>query len=142
MGTTEDQSSDEIGALLDRLARGYTERDLDALMECFSDEVEVTVYGTGADERRVGRDALIEQFHRDWNQSESATFSPVWVKGGARGDVMWCAADLTLAFRADGDEVSWSGRSSIVAVREGGTWRVVHWHISVPYGGQELGSSF
>ena len=98
-----------------------SERDLDALMECFSDDVEVTVYGTGADERRVGREALIEQFHRDWNQSESATFSPVWVHGGSRGDVLWCAADLTLAFRAGGDDVSWSGRSSLVALGNRGS---------------------
>lgn len=132
---------DDVMVLIGAIAQAYRDRDLPALMAYFTHEVEPTAYGTGADEKRLGRDALAEQFQRDWAQSDESAFTPGWATVHAHGDTAWAMVDVVLAFRTGDVAVEMPGRSTVVAVREDGEWRAAHWHLSVP-ALQDAGESF
>lgn len=46
---------------------------------------DVVLYGTGADEKRVGPDQVRAQVARDWAQSDSVALSLGWISVSAAG---------------------------------------------------------
>lgn len=124
----------EMAWLLGELERTYAERDLVALVECFSHEAQVTAFGTDASETCTGLADLERQFLRDWQRFEAGSFRHTWTAIGHHGGVVWAAADLEASFTSP--EGTWTGsvRSSTVAVPEDRGLRIVHWHVSAPAG--------
>lgn len=121
-------------ALLRELERAYAARDLPALVACFSSTAEVTAFGTEQDEKCVGLAEVEAQFQRDWVRFEEASFIHTWIATGSHGGATWAAADVEATVTTpDG---TWSGplRSTIIAVREAQSLRIVHWHLSAPAG--------
>ena len=124
----------EMTWLLGELERAYAERDLVALVECFSHDARVTAFGTDASEKCTGLAELERQFLRDWQRFEAGSFRHAWTAIGHHDGTVWAAAELEASFTAaDG---TWTGpaRSSTVAIPEGGGLRIVHWHVSAPAG--------
>src|SRR5262245_57997334 len=66
-----------VKAALDRVAEAYTKRDSDGLVACFAPDPDVIMYGTGADEKRIGREAIRMQAERDWSQAMHLPFPMV-----------------------------------------------------------------
>ena len=52
------------------------------------------IYGTGADEKRVGLAAIEALAKRDWEQSDAASMEFTWTSVSSLGDVAWVAADV------------------------------------------------
>jgi ketosteroid isomerase-like protein len=48
------QTAEAVGQALSKMAQAYESRDIDALMACFAPDPDGVMYGTGADEKRVG----------------------------------------------------------------------------------------
>ena len=57
------------------------------------------MYGTGADEKRIGLGEIRTQVERDWAQSESASMVFDWTSVSAVGPVAWVAIDGAVKFR-------------------------------------------
>jgi uncharacterized protein (TIGR02246 family) len=135
------QTTEEVKAALERLADAYASRDLAKFMACFAPDADVVLYGTGADEKRVGPEAIRTQVERDWAQTETAAMVFSWMSVSAAGPVAWAAVDSAFHLRASGQGIDLPARVSFVLERRAGTWQIVHAHFSVPAEGQEEGHS-
>lgn len=131
-----------VRATLDALAQGYARRHLETVLSAFASAPDVVMYGTGADEKRVGHAQIAAQAQRDWAQSEAASLSYGWTSVSAAGEVAWVASDVTFAVRAAGQDLTLPGRLSAVLERKGESWLIVQAHFSLPAPSQEEGQSF
>lgn len=131
-----------VSASLNQFAAAYAQRDLAAVLGLFAPDQELVAIGTGADEKRVGMDAIREQFERDWSQSDAATMEFGWVSISASGSVAWLAADMTSTGIVSDQEVSVSGRLTAVLVQRGDKWLFAQTHFSLPAYAQHEGESW
>lgn len=137
-----DQTTTAVRAVLDTLAKAMETRDMDLLLSCFSTDPNVVLYGTGADEKRIGIDGIRTQVERDWSQSEAMSVSYEWVSVASEGKAAWAAIDGTVHFRtADGDGTM-PVRLTFVLVKKGDSWKIVQGHFSTPMMAQSEGESF
>jgi hypothetical protein len=111
-------------------------------MACFAPDADVVMYGTGADEKRVGPDQIRLQAERDWSQSDEVSLGLDWVSVSAAGPVAWAAVDATFSVRAGGESMSFPARLTTVLENRSGDWLLVQAHFSFPAAGQEEGQSF
>lgn len=140
MDTTRE--AEVIGALNEAMEAWET-RDMDAIMSGFAPSSTVTIYGTGADEKRVGPDEIRTQLERDFSQSESLNVTLDWNMVGVSGSVAWVASDVTIRFKVPGaDEMAFPARLSSVLQNYDGRWLFEHFHLSVGAAGQAEGESF
>lgn len=131
-----------IGAL-NELMEVWEERDVDAILSFFAPSPTVSLYGTGADEKRVGLDEIREQIDRDFSQSESLSCKLVWNLVGISGPVAWVASDVEIHFKAPNqDEMAFPARLTTVLQNYDGRWLCEHLHLSAAAAGQEEGESF
>jgi len=131
----------EITSALHAWTQAYADRNLDALMSYVSDDPAVMMYGTGADEKRVGRTAIEEQVKRDWAQSDAISLEMTWSSVGASGDVGWVAADAAFHATVGDQSMDMPARGTWVLKKEDGKWKIIQAHFSFPAGGQSEGES-
>lgn len=117
-------------ALFRQFCEHYTARQLDDVLRLFSQNI--TLWGTGLDEHRIGIQAMEEQLRRDWSQSTRSTLEPqsffpspehaVWAAG-------LCKTQLTI----DGKDYVFDNlRGTIVIAEEDGRLKIIHMHASFP----------
>ena len=138
----DNQTASEVKDTLNRFADAFTKRDMDSLKAVLAPDPDVTFFGTGSDEERVGLSKIGEQIQRDWSQSESASIDWDGVSVSNAGPVAWVAGDVTLRAKTNGNEITFPGRVTAVMDRRDGQWLIDQWHLSVPMSGQEKGHSF
>ena len=131
----------EIEAAIEKFASAYKARQLQDLIGCFATDADVVLYGTGADEKRVGPEQVRVQVERDWAQTESIEMSFTWMLISAAGSVAWAALDGAFNILAGGQQMALPARVSLVLEKRGGKWLIVHAHFSTPAASQEPGSS-
>jgi len=131
-----------VKAVLDKLAKGYSRRDPAVVRAVFAPDSDVVMYGTGADEKRVGPAEVLAQAERDWSQSEAAAVTYGWSSVSAAGPVAWAATDATFSFKAAGQQGSLPARITFVLEKRGEEWLIVQAHFSFPAGGQVQGEAF
>lgn len=132
----------EVTAALRDLAEAYKARTLQRALACVAPDADVVMYGTGADEKRVGLNEIRAQIERDWEQTESTELTYEWVSVSAMDRVAWAAADATFQIRAGGEAMTLPVRITMVFENREGKWLIVQSHFSVPAATQEEGSSF
>lgn len=131
-----------VKAALDKMAEAYANRDSALLRAAFAPDPDVVMYGTGADEKRVGVAQVQAQAERDWSQSEAAAVTFDWSSVSAAGSVAWVAADVTFSFTAGGQAMSLPARTTFVLEKRGEKWLIVQAHFSFPAPGQAQGEAF
>lgn len=129
-------------ATLHGFTEAYRKRELDALMAFIAPDPDVLLFGTGADERRVGRAGMQAQAERDWSQSEAASFDITRTSVSAADTVAWVAAEGVVRASAAGQEVTRPIRMTVVFEQRGDRWLLVHAHASFPAGEQGAGQSW
>jgi ketosteroid isomerase-like protein len=137
-----EQTTSEVKKVLIHFGEAFSRRDMDSLSALIASDPDVTFFGTGADEERVGLSEIKEQIQRDWAQSESASIDWGQLSVSAHGNVAWVAAHVTLKARASGREMTFLGRITVVLDKRDGQWLIDQWHMSVPMADQEEGHSF
>ncbi len=131
-----------VKAVLDQVAEGYATRNLDTLRAAFAPDPDVVMYGTGADEKRIGLEAIQAQAERDWSQAEATSIAYGWTIVSAAGSVAWVATDAAFNLKAGGQEMTLPARMTFVLERRGDRWLIVQTHVSLPAAGQAEGVSF
>lgn len=120
----------------------YRDRDIAGLLNTLSADDDVFMYGTGIDEKRIGRQEFKFQAERDWAQTDELRFDLTWHTISAEGSVAWMAADAVGSGTVGDQQIKFPLRFTGVFKREGGDeWRFVQGHVSLPAGGQEEGNS-
>ena len=138
----DEQTTSEVKKVLIHFGEAFSRRDMGSLSALIAPDPDVTFFGTGADEERVGLSEIKEQIQRDWAQSESASIDWTRLSVSAQGNVAWVAAHVTLKAKANGREMTFPGRITVVMDKRDGQWLIDQWHMSVPMAGQEEGHSF
>jgi ketosteroid isomerase-like protein len=82
-----------VMAVLNKFMKTYQKRDIEGLMSLFPPDDDQIMFGTGADEKRIGRDQIRFQAERDWSQTEALAFNFNWHQVSAAGPVAWVAAE-------------------------------------------------
>lgn len=136
------QTEAAVMAVLERFAENYTKRDLEGNLALFAPDSDVVLYGTGADEKRVGLDEIKAQIERDWSQSDATSLTYEWTSVSAADSVAWVAADVTFKAKIGEQELTLDGRLTIVLENRAGKWLIVQGHFSLPVAEQAEGESF
>lgn len=129
-----------VQAALNQWIESYSRRDIRQLLSCIAPDSNVVMYGTGADEKRIGLSEIQTQAERDWAQTDAATFSFNDPIIGASGPVAWVAADCTFQVSIGGEAMGFPARFTGVFEKRQDTWLVVQAHFSLP-AAQEEGES-
>lgn len=138
MNTTKEG---HIIGVLNEMLDVWASRNVEALKAFLSPNV--TLYGTGQDEKRIGVDEVMLQVERDFTQSEAFTCELTWSQVGMSDSVAWIASDVLLSVKVPGaDEMVFPARLSTVWQKDDGRWLIEHMHLSVAAAGQEEGQSF
>jgi hypothetical protein len=109
-----------VKAVMDKVAESYAKRDLAMLRSSFAADPDVVMYGTGADEKRVGLAEIQAQAERDWSQSEAAAIIYRWTSVSAAGSVAWVAGDAAFKLKAAGKRCPYQ-RASPVSSKSAGS---------------------
>ncbi len=131
----------EVRAVLTKLTNSYEKRDLEEFMSCFAPDSDTVLYGTGADEKRIGPAEIQIQAQRDWDQTEATSMAFGWTSVSAAGPVAWTAIDGAFKIRVGGQAFSMPARVTFVLEKRDKRWLIVHCHFSAPAAGQEEGES-
>ncbi|KKG10208.1 nuclear transport factor 2 family protein [Methanosarcina sp. 2.H.A.1B.4] len=118
--------------VLDKFTESYARRDLKSAMSLIAPDADVVMYGTGADEKRVGFEEIRAQFERDWSQIEEPALEYNWTSISAAGNVAWVAIDAVLKAKVDGQKLRFSSRVTEVLEKRGDRWLIVQGHFSFP----------
>lgn len=136
------QTEAAVKAVLDSFAENYAKRDLEGVMALFAPDSDVVMYGTGADEKRVGPAEIRAQVERDWSQSEATSITYGWLSVSSAGSAAWVATDISYKAKVGGEELTLEGRLTNVLENRGGKWLMVQGHFSLPAAAQSEGESF
>lgn len=131
-----------VKTVLDKVTEGYAKRDLALLLSAFAPDPDVVMYGTDADEKRIGKAGVQAQAERDWSQTESAAVIYEWISVSAAGSVAWVATDASFNLKADGQEMTLPARITYVLEKRADDWLIVQAHFSFPAAGQSEGEAF
>jgi len=129
-------------SVLDQFAEAYAGRDIGKLRALFVPDSDLVLFGTGADEKRLGLAEVEVQAKRDWSQTEASSFSRDWTSISAAGDVAWAACDATFRLKAGGQEMAMPARGTVVLEKRSGKWLIAQAHFSFPASDQAEGESF
>jgi uncharacterized protein (TIGR02246 family) len=121
-----------VKAVLDKFAESYAKRDLKSAMSLIAPDADVVIYGTGADEKRVGPKEIKAQFERDWSQIEDPALEYNWTSISAAGNVTWAAIDAVLKAKVEGKSMKFPSRITMVLEKRADKWLIVQGHFSFP----------
>ena len=62
-------------AVLNKFMESYKKRDIDGLLALLAPDDDIFMFGTGIDEKRIGREQFRFQAERDWAQTEALAFN-------------------------------------------------------------------
>lgn len=130
-----------VKSALDHWANSYAKRDMHSLLACIAPDPDVLMYGTGADEKRMGLAGIQAQAERDWAQTDAAAFNLQEPSISAAGSVAWASADAVFQVEAGGQQMAFPARFTGIFENRDGKWLVVQAHFSLPAPDQEAGSS-
>jgi len=129
-----------IKAVLEKFAESYAKQDLKTALSLIAPDDDVVIYGTSADEKRIGLKEIKAQFERDWSQIEAPSLEYNWTSISAAENVAWVAIDAVFKAKVNGQNLSFPSRITKVFEKRGDEWLIVHGHFSFPDGSQILDS--
>jgi ketosteroid isomerase-like protein len=131
----------DVKATLDNWADSYAKRDIKRLLSCIAPDLDVVMYGTGIDEKRISLTQIQAQAERDWSQTDTASFDLDEPLISAAGSIAWAAADANFRVEMGGQAMAFPARFTGVFEKRGDKWLVVQAHFSLPAMGQDEGNS-
>jgi ketosteroid isomerase-like protein len=130
----------EIIETIGNYMEAYHKKDKKALARLCSPEI--IGFGSGADEVFQGRKELMEGISRDFKQSGSLYIRFPAITMNGEGRVAWVTSWCEFSAGLGDKEVTMLGRMTFVLKNTGKRWLFEQVHFSMPFEGQETGSSF
>jgi hypothetical protein len=133
--TSVEQQPREVTDLVTRFYAAFSAGDLGTISDLVSRQGGVILIGTDPKEWYTTYDEIIQVLRAQLNEmGGSVPVTPGDVAAYRYGDVGWAADQPTFKL-PDGNELG--VRISLVAHREGSTWKIVHAHISLGVSNEE-----
>ena len=124
-------------AVLNKFMESYKKRDIDGLLALLAPDDDIFMFGTGIDEKRIGREQFRFQAERDWAQTEALAFNFTQHHVSAAGPVAWVASEGLGRGKVGGQEIEFPLRMTAVLEQRGDKWLLVQSHVSLPSTAQE-----
>lgn len=121
-----------VVATLRQFASGFTQRDIGHIQSAFAADPDISLIGTGADEKRIGWEGIRLLMERDWAQSEAASMEIGQYGVSVAGTVAWVIADVRVTAKAGDENIDLALRGTAVLENQGGSWRIQQFHLSAP----------
>lgn len=132
----------EIMDMLNKYAKAYEDKDIEAMMELFIDDPDLVAIGTGKDEWVQGYQELENGFKRDFSQANNIDVGFEKITISNAGKVSWLSSLMTMNAEVSGEEVLLCGRLTLILEKIGNNWFFTHLHFSLPAIEQEEGYSY
>ena len=136
------KTHDEVALTLQAFFEAYAKRDLNGVLAFWAPDPDVTMIGSGADEKTVGINQFPKIVIRDWSQSDKATVSLKDLAISVAGSVAWFTTDVVFKIQIGVDKFEMPGRLTGVMEKRSGDWLLVQLHFSVPNVSQAQGQSW
>ncbi len=136
------QTEADVYAAVMRSFAAFADRDIVAYMRCWVPDEDVIDLGSGADEMAVGRSRIEEFNARYISEMESVAFDVHWHAVSREGPVAWLTAEGAMRVVAEGLEITFSGRLTVIFVLREGAWLMINSHFSVPDARQAPGEAW
>ena len=138
----DSETRNGVTASLKGMFEAYEKRDLNGVLAFWSPDPDITMIGSGADERSVGINQFAQIIMRDWKQSDKAEVSLGEMDVSANGPVAWFTTDIMFDIVSGADKINFSGRLTGVMEKRGSEWLLLQMHFSVPSSEQAQGQSW
>jgi ketosteroid isomerase-like protein len=138
----DQETQTEVTKVFKGMFEAYKKQDLKGVLSFWASDPDITVIGSGSDEKNIGTDRFVEQLKRDWAQGEVQTIGVKNFAVSAAGDVAWLSADIIFHGKTANDEFDLPARLTGVMEKKYGRWMWVQMHISSPNNMQEQGQSY
>ena len=128
-------ASDELAAIFRRIQEAFERGDTETLRGMLSHSEEMVVVGSDVEEWLEGIEAT-EVFLAQVTEMPGLKVTIHRVNAFEEGDVGWLAADTTTELDTGATA---RFRYTVVFRLEGGVWKVIQWHASLPENSESLG---
>jgi uncharacterized protein (TIGR02246 family) len=126
--------SPEIEAIARRILATWNRGDVEAMSNLFSSGADLRVLGFDADEQWSGPDQFLAVFVAQKDEMPDWSLEPHHVEAFEDGSFGWATVQSTVVT----PEAASPMRHTAVFHLEGGAWRVVQWHNSIPVPNQQV----
>ncbi|MFA6561420.1 MAG: nuclear transport factor 2 family protein [Verrucomicrobiia bacterium] len=134
--------ANEIENWLQRFAKAYSCKDLDAVMAMMDSGKPLLILGSGPDEKRFNASQLRKGICRDFSQVDKLSMSFDWIKTDAQGDVAWFASEASLAVTVCKQKVVHLFRFTGVLVKSNEQWLLRMGQMGLVAANQHAGESW
>ncbi len=138
----DENTAAEVSETLEAYRLAWERRDLEGMVATLAPDADMTIIGTGGDERIVGLEDLRKQTERDWRQSDEATWQWQVRDISSAGPVAWTLIDGEIQARFASIRTAFPVRITTVLELRGDRWLIMQMHLSVPAAGQDVGESY
>ncbi len=126
--------SPEIEAVARRILAQWNQRDVETISNLFSTDANLRVLGFDVDEQWRGPDEFLKVFAAQSGELPDWSIDAREVEAFEDGSFGWATLHSTIVTR----EGETPMRHTAVFRLEGGAWRVVQWHNSIPVPNQQI----
>lgn len=120
-------------AVVQDMLAAYGARDLDAVLDYFSDDPDLVCIGSGPNEKNQGKHALAAHLEADFAEAQSMAVEFPWHHVAVRGANAWVAADCAFTMEADYGLFCVKARFTAALERQDGGWKLIQTHLSLPF---------
>ncbi len=131
------KAAEEVNALLDQYETVLETNNMELLSSITAHDADMVNFGTSADERVVGWEALSQLMQAQFDATESSevTVKDRVIKVHEEGKVAWYSEINDWVVTMNGEEMTLNGfRVTGVLEKRDGKWLIVQLHFSVPDG--------
>lgn len=139
---SDDETRNAIQKLLDKYALDYHNHNLEGIMEDWATDPDVMIFGTGADEKRIGWHEIKAQFERNFAEAQELMFEWKWTQIQSKGQIAWLSADALVHVTVNSKTSEFSIRFTAIFEQRDGRWYWVQRHSSAPATSQASGIAY
>lgn len=125
-----------------KFIQAYSDKDVDACIAAYAQELPVFIVGTGEGEYCSRLDQLSSLLQRDFQQSGPVKIAHKELSTQSYGNIACAASELDIEVSLPDGSWSVSGRFTCTLVKANEQWKIVQSHLSVPAADQAEGESF
>ncbi len=138
----DQKTQTEVTQTLKGMFEAYKKKDLRGVLSYWAPDPDITIIGSGLDEKGVGVNALSQSLNRDWAQADITAIGFKDYTVSAAGDVAWLSAGINFHGIQQGKDFDLPGRLTGVMEKRNGIWLWTQMHFSVPSDEQATGQSW
>jgi hypothetical protein len=136
-----EEQREQVMELIDNFVKAHEEKDLDMLLSCFSDQPDIIILGTDADELWVDKISMGEAQKRAYKTFDKVSLSvrDKLLKMCSTGKQAWFYMKVNWYVESGDEKIAYDDiRTTGVVQKEEGNWAIVMIHTSLPVEGQAV----